>query len=116
MEKVQNMPWDKGYDFKTYSGGKAFIGKIYQATRGIYQLSDGYIVNFLSLKKATDLWELGIELYDPEGKFLHYTKLGDNLYYDIRCKDASDLFYAIDRKEYHKVITFRLEFPEVDSQ
>lgn len=96
-----------------YGQGIAFIGKTHQVSGGIYRLSDGYIANFLSLKKATDLWELGVESYDPEGKFLHYTKLGNNLYYDIRCKDANDLFYAIDRKEFHIVITFRLKFPEV---
>ena len=62
------------------------------------------------MRKSKDVRELGVELYDSEGRFLKYAKLGENLSYDIRCKDSSDLFYAIDRKEYHKVITFRLGY------
>jgi hypothetical protein len=116
IQKVRNMQWEKGCDFKMYGQGIAFVGKTYQSSLGLYPLSDGYIVNFLSLKKSKDLWELGVEIYDEEGKFLHYTKLGENLYYDIRCKDSSDLFYAIDRKEYHKAITFRLNYPEIGSE
>ena len=107
---------DPEYNFKLFGRGIAFIGKIYQCSLALYQLSDGYIVNFLSLRRLKDLWEFGVELYDEEGKFLHYTKLGENLYYDIRCKDSSDLFYAIDRKEFHKVITFRLEYPDARSE
>ena len=103
---------DPEYNFRLFGRGVVFVGKTNQVSGGIYQLSDGYIVNFLSLRRSKDLRELGAELYDSEGKFLHYTKLGDNLYYDIRRKDASDLFYAIDRKEFPKVITFRLEFPD----
>ena len=115
-QKIRNMKWEQGYDFKMYGPGIFFIGKTHLVSGGIYQLSDGYIVNFLTLRRSKGVWELGVELYDPEGKFLHYTKLGDNLFYDIRRKDASDLFYAIDRKEFHKVITFRLVFPEVGSE
>lgn len=107
--KVQNMPWDD-YDFKSYSQGIAFVGKELQNSLGIYQLSDGYIVNFLAIRKSKDIWEYGVELYDSEGRFLYYSKLGENLYYDIRCMDSSGLFYAIGRKDYHKVITFRLVY------
>lgn len=107
---------DPEYNFKLFGQGVVFVGKTIQRSRGVYKLSDGYIVNFLSLRKSKDLWELGAELFDKEGKFLHYTKLGDNLYYDIRRKDASDLFYAIDRKEFPKVITFRLEYQDAKSE
>lgn len=107
---------DPEYNFKLFGQGIVFVGKTHQSSLGVYQLSDGYIVNFLSQKKSKDLWELGVELFDSEGKFLHYTKLGDNLYYDIRRKDANDLFYAIDRKEFPKVITFRLEYPDARSE
>jgi hypothetical protein len=101
---------DPEYDFKIFGQGIAFIGKTYQCSLGLYQLSDGYLVNFLSLRRSKDLWELGVEFYDSEGKFLKYAKLGDNLFYDLRCKDSNDLFYAIQRKEYHKVVIFRLGY------
>jgi len=56
------------------------------------------------------LWEFGVELYDSEGKLLKYSKLGENFYYNIRCMDSSDLFYAIERKKYNKIIMFRLGY------
>ena len=98
------------YDFRLFGQGVAYVGKAFQYSLGLYQLSDGFIVNFLYIRRSKDSWELGVELYDSEGRFLKYSKLGENIYYDVRCKDSSDLFYAIDRKEYHKVITFRLEY------
>jgi hypothetical protein len=67
-------------------------------------------VYFLSLRKSKDLWEWGVELYDSDGKFLKYAKLGDSLSYDIRCRDSNDRFYAIQRKEFHKVVIFRLRY------
>ncbi len=73
-------------------------------------MSDGYIVNFLYLRRSKDIKELGVELYDSEGKFLKYSKLGENLIYNIRYLDSSDLFYAIEIEEYNKVIMFRLEY------
>ena len=109
LNKVQNMPWDD-YDFKSYSQEIAFVGKSLQNSRGIFQLSDGYIVNFLAIRKSKDIWEFGVELFDSSGKLLTYSKLGENLYYDIRCMDSNDLFYAIERKDYHKVIMFRLGY------
>jgi len=109
MNKVQNMPWND-YDFKSYSQGIAFVGKSLQNSRGIFQLSDGYIVNFLAIRRSKDIWEYGVELYDSEGRFLYYSKLGENLHYDIRYMDSNDLFYAIERKEYDKVILFRLGY------
>lgn len=98
------------YDLRAFGRGIAFLGKIHQCSLGIYQLSDGYIVNFLYLRRSKDIKELGVELYDSEGKFLKYSKLGENLYYNIRYLDSSDLFYAIEREEYDKVIMFRLAY------
>jgi hypothetical protein len=51
-----------------------------------------------------------VELFDSTGKLLSYSKLGDDMNYDIRCMDSGGRFYAIERKEYNKVITFRLEY------
>jgi hypothetical protein len=113
MNKAANMQKDpkcQDYDIGLFGRGIAFFGISFQNSLGLFQLSDGHIVNFISTRKSKDVRELGVELYDSEGRFLKYAKLGDNLDYDIRCKDSSDLFYAIDRKEYHKVITFRLEY------
>jgi len=110
VKKALSMQRDKEYDFRSFGQGIAFIGKTYQCSIGLYQLSDGHIVNFLSTRKSKDMREFGVELYDSEGRFLKYSKLGENLYYNIRCMDSSDLFYAIDRKEYDKVIMFRLEY------
>lgn len=113
VNKAMNMQKDpkyQDYDIQLFGRGIAFFGKSFQNSLGIFQLSDGHIVNFISIRKSKDVSELGVELYDSEGRFLKYSKLGENLYDDIRCKDSSDLFYAIDRKEYHKVITFRLGY------
>jgi len=101
---------DPKYDLKLFGQRIAFIGKTYQCSLGLYQLSDGHIANFLRIRRSKDLWELGVELYDSEGKLLKYSKLGENLYYNIRCMDSNDLFYAIERKEYNKVIMFRLGY------
>jgi hypothetical protein len=46
---------DPEYDFKTFGQGMAFIGKTYQCSLGLYQLSDGTMVNFLSLRRSKDL-------------------------------------------------------------
>ena len=100
----------KEYDIGSYGQGTAFLGKLYQTSLGIYKLPDGHIVNFLRIRKSIDIKEFGVELYDSSGKFLVYSKLGENLWYDIRCKDSSDLFYAVERKDYNKVIMFRLEY------
>jgi hypothetical protein len=101
---------DPEYDFKSFGQGAAYVGKTHQSSIGIFSMSNGDIVNFLSLRRSKDLWELGVELYDSDGKFLKYTKLGDNLFYDIRCQDSNDLFYAIQRKEFHMVVIFRLRY------
>jgi len=101
---------DLDFDFKSFGPGGAFVGKPNQNSLGIYQLADGNIVNFLVIRKSKDIREYGVELFDSAGKLLSYSILGENLSYDIRCKDSSDLFYAIERKDYNKVIMFRLEY------
>jgi hypothetical protein len=113
VNKAVNMQSDQkyqDYDSKTFGQGIAFFCKSFQNSLGIFQLSDGLIANFLYIRKSKDIREFGVEFFDSEGKFLYYSKLGENLYYDIRCMDSSGLFYAIERKDYHKVITFRLEY------
>jgi hypothetical protein len=113
VNKALNLQRDKKYqeyDFRSFGQGIAFFGKSFQNSLGLFRLSNGYIVNFLSLRKSKDIREYGAELYDSEGKLLTYSKLGENLYYDIRCMDSTELFYAIERKEYNKVIMFRLEY------
>ncbi len=98
------------FDFKIFGGGIVFIGKRIQESLGIYQLTDGHIVNFLRIRKSKDISEFGVELFDSSGKLLSYSIFGENLYYNICCKDSSDLFYAVERKDYNKVIMFRLEY------
>jgi hypothetical protein len=110
VKKVLDMQKDREYDFYSFGQGIAFVGNSFQNSLGLFQLSDEHVVNFLAIRKSKGIWEFGVELYDSEGKFLHYTKLGENFYYNIRFKDSSDLFYAIDRKDYHRVVTFRLEY------
>ncbi len=110
VKKALSMQRDKEYDFRSFGQGIAFFCKSNQNSLGVFQLSDGHIVNFLSTRKSKDMRELGVEFFDSSGKFLGYTKLGENLYYDVRCMDSSDLFYAIDRKDYDKVILFRLGY------
>jgi hypothetical protein len=107
---MQSDPKYQDYDVKTFGRGIAFFGKSFQNSLGIFQLSDGHMVNFLSIRKSKDIREFGVEFFDSEGKFLYYSNLGENLDYDVRCMDSNDLFYAIDRNEYHKVITFRLGY------
>jgi len=109
VDKAMNIK-DQDYDFKSFGRGIAFIGKTYQSSLGLYQLSNGYLVNFLSIRRSKSLYEIGVELYDQEGKFLTYSKIGENLGYDIRCLDSQQLFYAINRKDYNKVLVFRLEY------
>jgi hypothetical protein len=113
VNKALNMQRDQKYqefDFRSFGQGIAFFGKSFQNSLGLFQLPDGHLVNFLSIRISKDIREYGVELYDSEGKLLSYSKLGENLYYNIRCLDSSGLFYAIERKEYNKVILFRLEY------
>lgn len=110
VNKAMNIQRDQDYDFKSFGQGIAFVGKSFQNSLGIFQLSDGLIVNFLAIRKSKGNWEFGVELFDSSGKLLSYSKLGENLYYDVRCMNSNDLFYAIERKEYNKVIMFRLKY------
>jgi hypothetical protein len=64
----------------------------------------------LSIRKSKNSRELWVELFDITGKLLSFSKLGDDINYDIRCMDPGGRFYAIERKEYNKVIAFRLEY------
>jgi len=110
VNKAMNIQRDQDYDFKSFAQGIAFVGKSYQNSLGIFQLSDGHIVNFLAIRKSKGIREFGVELFDSSGKLLSYSKLGENLNYDVRYMDSNDLFYAIERKEYNKVIIFRLGY------
>ncbi len=98
------------YDFSVYSQGKNFVGRSNLTSSGVFQLSDGNIVNFVNPYISKRIWGFDVELYDSEGKLLSYSRLGENLFYDIRCKDSNGLFYAIHRYEYPKVIVFRLKY------
>jgi hypothetical protein len=110
VNAAMNIPRDQDYDFKSFGQGIAFVGKSFQNSQGVYQLPDGHIVNFLSIRKSNKTRELWLELYDSTGKLLSFSKLGDDMNYDIRCMDSGGHFYAIERKDYHKVIAFRLEY------
>jgi hypothetical protein len=110
VNEAMRIPRDQDYDFKSYGQGIAFVGKSFQNSQGVYELPDGHIVNFLSIRKSKNLRELCLELYDSTGKLLSFSELGDDMNYDIRCMDSGGRFYAIERKEYNKVITFRLEY------
>jgi hypothetical protein len=110
VNKAMNIPRDQDYDFKSFGQGIAFIGKSFQNSLGVFQLPNGHIVNFLSIRISKNSRELWVELFDSTGKLLSFSKLGDNMYYDIRCMDSGGRFYAIERKEYNKVVTFRLEY------
>lgn len=109
VQKAMDMPRDK-YDFRSFGQGVAFLGRSFLVSQGLYELSNGHIVHFVVTRISDEIRELGVEIYDSEGRLLIYSNLGENVYYNIRCKDTNDLFYAIDPLEYHKVITFRLDY------
>ena len=98
------------YNFSTFAQGIQYVGRANLTSGGVFQLSDGNLVHFVSPYVSKRLWGFDVELYDPEGKLLSYSRLGENLSYDVRCKDSLDLFYAIHRRDYHKIIAFRLEY------
>ncbi|MCX6563860.1 MAG: 6-bladed beta-propeller [Candidatus Aminicenantes bacterium] len=110
VQKAMSISKDQDYDFKSFGQGIAFIGKSFQNSLGVFQLPNGHIVDFLSIRKSKSSRELWVELFDSTGKLLSFSKLGDNMNYDIRCMDSGGRFYAIERKEYNKVIAFRLEY------
>ena len=109
------------YDFASFNGDVAYLGRSFLTSRGVFRLPTGDIANFLLIRKGTgpvepasledrNLWDLAVELYDREGRFLSSTVLGPDPGYDIRRMDASGLFYAIDQKDFPKVVTFRLKY------
>lgn len=110
VRKASSIPRDPEYDFRSFGQGVAYFAAIYQASLGIFQLTNGHIVNFIQKRISNEVKEFGVEIFDSTGKFLFYSKLGENHFYDIRCMDENDLFYVIDRKEYHKILVFRLEY------
>lgn len=110
MNKALSLQKETDYDMKSFGQGIAFFSNSFQNSIGVYQLSDGLIVNFVNVRKSKEIREYWIEFYDSTGKLLTYRKLGENLNLDVRCKDSNDLFYVIDRREYHKIMRFRLEY------
>lgn len=110
VKKAMNLQRDKEYDIRSFGQDIAFFCKSLQNSFGVFQLPDGHIANFIAIRRSREMREFGVELFNSSGKFSAYSKLGENLYYDIRCADSNGLFYAIDRKEYDKVIEFRLKY------
>ena len=109
VKKAVAMQREQKYDFYSFGGGIAFVGYVYQSSAGIFRLNDGKIVHFLTRRLSQGKHEFGVSLYDEAGKFLIYQKLGENLYYNFRCKDNQDNFYVIDNTEYPKVLKLKLE-------
>lgn len=101
---------NQGYDVISVGQGVGYFAKTHQLSLGIFQLSNGHIVNFVWKRMSKELKDFGAEVFDSTGKFLFYSKLGENIYYDIRSLDSEDFFYAIDRKEFGKVIVFKLDY------
>jgi hypothetical protein len=90
-------------------------------SKGVFRMPSGEIVNFISIRKGTEPvdmaigksknpWDLAVELYDPEGRLLSFTRLGADPGYDIRRMDPSGLFYAIEQRDFPKIVTFRLKY------
>ena len=111
-ERAKQVQKEKGYQFAYYGRGVAFVGNSYQNSVGLYLLNSGHILHFVRKFMPDKTYEFGAELYNEEGQLLTYSKLGQDLFYEICCKDSNDIFYAIDRKEFNKVITFRLRINE----
>ena len=109
------------YDFASFNRNMAYLGRSSLTSLGVFRMPTGDIANFLLIRKGTgpvdpaslkdqNLWDLAVELYDPEGRLLSFTVLGPNPGYDIRRMDASGLFYAIEQMDFPKVVTFRLKY------
>ena len=108
-------------DFASFNRDVAYLGLSFQTSRGVFRMPSGDIVNFLSIRKGHEpvdaaegkgknLWDLAIELYDPEGRLLSFTVLGPDPGYSIRRMDSTGLFYAIEQKDFPKIVTFRLKY------
>jgi hypothetical protein len=109
------------HDFASFGADVAYLGLAFLNSRGVFRMPSGEIVNFLSVRKGTapvdvaerkdrNVWDLAIELYDPEGRLLSYTVHGPDPGLNIRRMDANGLFYAIEQKDFPKVVTFRLDY------
>ncbi|MBU1337807.1 MAG: 6-bladed beta-propeller [Acidobacteria bacterium] len=110
IEKARAVAKEKKYTFQTFYYGVSFVGNEYQTSNGLFQLTDGHMVNFVILSLEKEKYEFGVELYDSTGRLLSYSKLDDAYYGEIHCKDSDDCFYVVNRKDYNKVIKFRLEY------
>jgi hypothetical protein len=108
-------------DFASFNRDVAYLGLSFLTSRGIFRMPSGDIVNFLAIRKGTEpvdaavrkdrnLWDLTLELYDPEGRLLSHAVLGPDPGYSIRRMDAGGLFYAIEQKDFPKIVTFRLKY------
>jgi len=109
-KKAQEAEKKNDYNLGYYGRGTHFVGNAFLRSLGVFQLSDGNIIHFVSTYVSKEVFGFDVELYDPEGKLLSCSRLGENLHYDMRCKDSRDLFYAVQKGEYHKVIAFRLKY------
>jgi len=115
------MGLQRQHDFASFGQGVAYLGMSFLTSRGVFRMPSGDIVNFISIRKGKEpvdaasrkdrnLWDLAVELYDPEGRLLSFTMLGPDPGYDIRRMNPSGLFYAIEQKDFPKVVTFRLKY------
>lgn len=109
-DKMRKVSKQKDYSFRTYGQGVFFTGEHYQVSIGLFRLNNGHIVNFVRWNKEKDKPEFGVELYDPNGRLLSCSQLEDIHLMEILCKDAADCFYGINRKDFHKVVKFRLVY------
>jgi hypothetical protein len=108
-------------DFASFGRGVAYLGLSFLTSRGVFRMPSGEIVNFISIRKGKEpvdaairksknLWDLAVELYDSAGRLLSHTVLGPDPGYDIRRMDPSGLFYAVEQKDFPKVVIFRLKY------
>jgi len=115
------MGLQRQHDFASFNRDVAYLGEAFLTSKGVFRAPSGDIVNFLSIRKGTEpvdaairkdknLRDLAVELYDPEGRLLSHTVLGPDPGYIIRRMDASGLFYAIEQKDFPKIVTFRLKY------
>lgn len=115
------MGLQRQHDFASFGQGVAYLGMSFLTSKGVFRMPSEEIVNFISIRKGTEPvdaaigksknpWDLAVELYDPEGRLLSFTRLGADPGYDIRRMDPSGLFYAIEQRDFPKIVTFRLKY------
>jgi hypothetical protein len=105
------MALQREYELGMFGRGIAFLGTVYQNSVGLARFPSGELVNFLSIRRAKGRRDLAAELYDAQGRLLTFSRLGSDLGLDIRRIDGTGLFYAIERKDFPKVVMFRLKMP-----